>query len=394
MDPTEVTRANEGGHCHTREWIIKNVKEPQGFDMSRHSLDEVIKIGKDAIDWDNNWHAPGTKLLPNGNYHGIGFVSVYGYSAYSGNGPAALQITSDGKVRLLAKHTDGGYCGETAYCQGVADEIGMKYEDVTYRPFDDYAFELSGGGGSLGLCNNLRRWVGVARNAKWSILKAATSEYVRAGEFNTETPSRTEPAFPGKQPEDLDIWNGEIFEKANPENKVPVSSVARNWANGLLAWHWSPQVTGPIYFTCWQCYFMEVEVDPDTGKCDVKKVVVVNDVGKVINPDSCNGQQYGGTYMGIGRSNTEAIYYDPQTGIKLNDNLLGYEVPVLNDCGVIDCHLVETGQGYGAYGSVWIGESAGAIVSPLTAAAIYNAIGKWVDLPTTPNKVLKALGKA
>jgi xanthine dehydrogenase molybdenum-binding subunit len=144
-----------------------------------------------------------------------------------------------------------------------------------------------------------------------------------------------------------------------------------------------------------QCYFMEVEVDPDTGKCDVTNVVIVNDVGRVISPETCNGQQYGGCYMGIGRSNTEAVIYDPLTGVKLNDNLIGYAVAVMNDCsGPVDCHLVETGLSYGPYGSCGLGESAGATTSTLTGPAIYNAIGKYIDnFPTTPQKVLKALGK-
>jgi len=45
---------------------------------------------------------------------------------------------------------------------------------------------------------------------------------------------------------------------------------------------------------------MEVEIDPETGEIEVTHVVNVNDVGKVISPESCAGQQYGGTYMGCG----------------------------------------------------------------------------------------------
>jgi hypothetical protein len=41
-----------------------------------------------------------------------------------------------------------------------------------------------------------------------------------------------------------------------------------------------------------------------------------------------------------------------------------------------------------------MGENVGASLSGITSSAIYNAIGKWVlDFPTTPDKVLKALGK-
>ncbi|GAG10327.1 unnamed protein product, partial [marine sediment metagenome] len=110
------------------------------------------------------------------------------------------------------------------------------------------------------------------------------------------------------------------------------------------------------------------------------------------------GQQYGGAYMGVGRSNTEAIYYDPQTGRKLNDNNIGYGIALMNDirkpCDENDCHLIETSQGYGGYGVCGIGEDIGAIMTSCTPVAIYNAIGVWVeDLPTTPDKILKALGK-
>ena len=119
------------------------------------------------------------------------------------------------------------------------------------------------------------------------------------------------------------------------------------------------------------------------------------DAGKVINPEACNGQQYGGSYMGVGRSNIEAVYYDPVYGVKMNDNLIGYPIPLMKDCGPIDCHLIETGLGYTCYGMFGIGENAGASVSTLTGPAIYNAIGTRVDdYPTTPDKVLKALGKA
>jgi xanthine dehydrogenase molybdenum-binding subunit len=143
-----------------------------------------------------------------------------------------------------------------------------------------------------------------------------------------------------------------------------------------------------------QCYFTEVEVDPETGLVEVTKHVVVNDIGKAINPDAINGQQYGGSYMGIGRSNMEAIYYDPRTGVKLNDNHVGYEIPTMNDVGPIDCHILESGLGYGPYGMYGVGESSAACTTTVTAPAIYNAIGKWItDFPTTPEKVLKALGK-
>jgi CO/xanthine dehydrogenase Mo-binding subunit len=145
----------------------------------------------------------------------------------------------------------------------------------------------------------------------------------------------------------------------------------------FFAWDFPPNVDQTrMYPTARQCYFTEVEVDPETGMVEVTKHVVVNDVGKAINPDAINGQQYGGSYMGIGRSKTKAIYSDPRIGVKLNDNHIGYAILTMNDVGSIDCHILESGSGDGAYGLYGCSESGTACTTTITAPAIYNAIGK------------------
>jgi CO/xanthine dehydrogenase Mo-binding subunit len=140
---------------------------------------------------------------------------------------------------------------------------------------------------------------------------------------------------------------------------------------------------------------VEIEVDAETGEIFVVNVANVNDVGKVINRMSCEGQQYGGSIMALGRSLTEEMIYDPVTGVLLNGNLLDYKIMTLNDIGPIETKLVESGMGYGPYGLVGIGEDIGTVAMGLIAPAVYNAIGAWIDdYPITPDKVLKALGKA
>jgi CO/xanthine dehydrogenase Mo-binding subunit len=204
--------------------------------------------------------------------------------------------------------------------------------------------------------------------------------------------------FPDKKPEELDIKNGEIFEIAKPDKTIPVKTLAATFAgsfpNMLFASDYPPAVTDSMACMARQCYFIEIEVDTDTGGIDVKKLVVVNDAGKIINPEAYEGQQYGGTYMGLGRCKQEQIIWDPQSGVRLTDNLINYDIALMNDTESIECHQVETGLGYGPYGTYGIGESGGACACVLTRYAVHNAIGKWVDLKTTPEKILKALGKA
>jgi xanthine dehydrogenase molybdenum-binding subunit len=137
-----------------------------------------------------------------------------------------------------------------------------------------------------------------------------------------------------------------------------------------------------------------VEVDTETGRVDVTKVVNVNDVGKAISPESVEGQMYGGTYMGVGRALTEEMVWDPQTGVLLNRNLLDYKIATIKDCPEADTMIVETELGHGPYGTVGVGEDVATMIPALLGPAVYNAIGVWVDdFPITPDKVLKALGK-
>jgi xanthine dehydrogenase molybdenum-binding subunit len=393
MDPTEVALLNDG--CNGIPMAdMTAIKSEQGFDPSRDSLKECLEKGKAAVDWDNKWHLPGTKVLPNGNYHGMGFFwSVAWETGYLHRGGAGLRINSDGTVSLIGGSADPGTNRETTYCEVVADELGVKYEDVYFNTQEKASgFWLAMPGGSSGLIGNLKSLVRVAKKAKQLVLEYA----VKPGSEGAVAFSFPAPAlFPGKTPDELDIKDGFIFEKSNPENRAPFSALAGAYSNVLFAWDFSPNVNLEKYVMVRQCWFMEVEVDPDTGKCYIKKVTSVYDGGRVISPETFEGQQYGGTYMGVGRSNTEQVIWDPGAGIKLNDDLIQYPIPLMNDIEIgVDCLAVETGLSYGPYGTCGCSEAPAAVVSGLTRYAVHNAIGKWVDLKTTPDKILKALGKA
>ena len=69
-----------------------------------------------------------------------------------------------------------------------------------------------------------------------------------------------------------------------------------------------------------------IESFPETGEIEVTRVVNTNDVGKAISPEAVEGQQYGGSYMGIGRNLSEEYIWDPVTGVLLNGNLLDYSM--------------------------------------------------------------------
>ncbi len=85
-------------------------------------------------------------------------------------------------------------------------------------------------------------------------------------------------------------------------------------------------------------------------------------------------------------------YYDNKSGVILNTDMFEYRKPGMLDVPKLATSLVETRAGNGTYGAN--GSSHSMANTHLIICAIYNALGKWVDPPATPDKVLKALGKA
>jgi CO/xanthine dehydrogenase Mo-binding subunit len=389
IDPTKIAEINDGCEGKDMAWINENVKKAQGFDASRDSLKEVLEVGKKAIDWDRKWHLPGTKKLPNGKYHGIGCTWIEAWTHYNHSSKKiGMVLRHDGTINILARRAETGTHGTTTYPQIVADEIGMRYEDVYWASQDDSGFDAAPVGNSSGLLWNVPALARSSRKMKLQILEHAVKPIVFP-----QIGLKVNPLFPGKKPEELDLHNSEIFEKAHPDNRKPVKALAQFFSTQIFAWDSAIRNEEQKYIMTRQAYFLEVEVDPDTGEIDIKKVVIARDCGKVINPDSCDQQLYG-VYQGLGRSCNEVVYHDPRTGVKLNDNLIDYPQYTMNDIESIDIQKIETGLGYGPYGLVGLGESSACCTDALSGPAIYNAIGKYVDsFPTTPDKVLRALGK-
>jgi CO/xanthine dehydrogenase Mo-binding subunit len=411
MDPIEVQLINDGMEGHDMAWLDENVKKRYGLPL-RNSLREVIEAGKAAFDWDNKWHPPGTKKLPNGKMHGVGFYGVcswttgvtVGENLRAGSNPG-ISVAKDGTATIFFRRCDSGQSAATTYCQIVADEIGLRYEDVKIEFNEFFHFDASAPGGSSGSSVNSFGLVLGARKMKRLLLEYALKPLCEPNYAFFLAPTLTPSPFEGKTIDDLDIRDGEIFEKANPENRLPVRRVTSSHASGGF-----PSEGVPFFVSAWpdelpeveenyrlarQCCFVEVEVDTETGQVEVTKLVHPYDVGQSINPDVNDQQLYGGVYAGLGVSGTEAIYYDPQTGIKLNDNLIGYPVLTILDVGSIECPIIETHLGFSAYGLYGCSEAGKAVTAAaLLVPAVYNAIGKWIEeTPVTPDRVLKALGK-
>ncbi len=161
---------------------------------------------------------------------------------------------------------------------------------------------------------------------------------------------------------------------------------------GAIAGHSEMNVTGagPGF----GLHIVDVEVDKETGRVDVKRYTVVEDAGKAIHRLQVEGQYQGGAVQGIGWALNEEYYYG-EDGRMQNASFLDYRMPVASDVPMIGTQIVEVPNPRHPYGLRGVGEVP---VVP-TMAAIANAIGAAIgirpqSLPMSPPKLLKLMDDA
>jgi len=289
---------------------------------------------------------------------------------------AMIKCNEDGSVSLLTGVADSGQGIRTALAQIVAEELGIGVEqvhvtagDTEITPFD--------------LGNYASRTTYVAGNA----VRKATVEVKR--QLLDVAAEMLEARV-----EDLEWEGGRIAPRGSPERSLSVPQVARyaqhtKAVSIMGAASHQPPHNAPGF----QAHFAEVEVDTETGRVKVLKVVAANDVGRAINPQDCEGQIEGGVLQGIGFALGEELTFD-EAGNPINPRFSQYEVPGPDGVPEIETVLVEPNEPSGPYGAKGIGDIVVTSMPAAIANAIYNATGARVrDLPLTPERVLQALGE-
>jgi CO/xanthine dehydrogenase Mo-binding subunit len=161
---------------------------------------------------------------------------------------------------------------------------------------------------------------------------------------------------------------------------------------GAIAGHSEMNVTGagPGFGV----HIVDVEVDQELGRVDVRRYTVVEDAGKAIHRLQVEGQYQGGAVQGIGWALNEEYVYG-EDGRLQNPSFLDYRMPVASDVPMIETEIVEVPNPRHPYGLRGVGEVP---VTP-TMAAIANAIGAAIgvrprSLPMSPPKILKLIEEA
>jgi CO/xanthine dehydrogenase Mo-binding subunit len=351
-----------------RRWVYREGDTTPTGQVLRESVGgiEVLEAAAEASDFDRAGARTRRAREAAGNgartARGIGLALAWHGAGFTGSGEvklasvASIELTDEGRIRILTASTEMGQGTKTIFPQLVADQLGVEYDEVEVAPQDTSIVPDSG----PTVASRTAMVVGGL------LIKAADRLRLRVE-------AQTGRSF------------AESYRVAGPmridEQFVPYPGVTFD----------DKTYTGDAY-PCfgWACAVASVEVDLDTGEVAVSDLVSADDVGHAIHPLLAEGQVEGGTLQAVGYASIEEIKLID--GRYLNDRLATYLIPTALDAPRIRSILVEKPYSGAPHGAKGVGELPMDVAAPAVIAAIHDATGAWIhDLPATPERVLAAL---
>ena len=138
----------------------------------------------------------------------------------------------------------------------------------------------------------------------------------------------------------------------------------------------------------------EVEVDTETGKVTLRRIVTCDDAGRILNPLIVEGQRHGGIAQGVGQALFEHMMYD-EDGNPQTSNFADYAFGSAAEFPSFDLVPLETPSPVNPLGAKGIGESGAIGGTPAVQSAVIDALSPFgvthLDMPYTAERVWRAV---
>jgi CO/xanthine dehydrogenase Mo-binding subunit len=304
---------------------------------------------------------------------GIGFAAFLHGSGFTGSGErylnslAAMDVTAEGKARVLVSSTEFGQGTNTILCQIAAETLGVDFDAVEMGPPDTSVVPNTGPTVASRTSMVVGKLVHTAAVGlkKTLVASGLLHEGYSTGEFVTA--ARTYVAE-----------HGALRSESRYEAPPNV--------------HWDDQLyRGEAYAAyAWAVYVAEVTVDQTTWGVTVDDFVAVQEVGRVLNPVLATGQIEGGVAQGIGWALYEKVMWN--RGRMGNNQMTNYIIPTSQDIPPIRVFFEERPFGHGAYGAKGIGELPMDGPAPAILNAIAHATGRQFNsVPLLPEDIFREM---
>jgi len=293
-----------------------------------------------------------------------------------------VEITPDGGAIVYSGSFSHGQGHETTFAMIVSEQLGLPIEKITVVQGD--TDRVAKGTGTFG--SKSTQIGGTAgRLAASEVVERAkqlTADYLEASEADIV----------------LDAALGRLHVAGSPERGLSWEELAERAAadqrlGELKAEH---EFQAPPTFP-FGVHVAAVEVDVETGRVELQRLVAVDDAGTLINPLIAEGQVHGGVATGVAQALYEHFVYDDE-GTPLTTTFVGYGFPSSADLPLWEAVEMKTPTPLNALGAKGIGESGTIGSTPAVHSAVLDALAPYgvrhVDLPCNGENVWRALREA
>ena len=340
------------------------------------------------------------ELRARGIHRGIGIAcfikgTAPGPLGYYGTGgaPVSLQdacvirLEPNGGILCAVGVTEQGQGTDTIMAQIAAATLGVDMEDVRVISGDTDATPF--GGGTFG-----SRAAAIGGEAVRLAAADLRREILEIAGVLLQADAAA-----------LDVVGGAVVDKESGARRLPLAEIGRigHFQLGELPKSIQPvlshtrrfRLADDLYIFTNGVHGAYVEVDIETGFVRLLKMWVVEDCGRVINPQLADEQVRGGCVQGIGGALYEHCLYD-SAGQLTNGTLADYLIPMAAEMPDIDVTHVETPTSASGLGAKGVGESGTGAAPAVVMNAINDALlpfnARVTTHPMTPEVILTALG--
>jgi len=374
MDPTEVRRVNlmpafdrervtlAGAHYDTGDYpgALDRVLAAAGYQDLRREQAQRRERG-DVVQL------------------GIGisvYVEITGPAMEAG-GPrenATVEVNPDGTATVLTGTSPHGQGHATAWAMLVSEELGIPVDRITVLHGDTDL--VPAGGGTAG-SRSLQQGGAAVQQAARELVEVARR---RAAELLEAEPDDVV----------VDTARRGVAVRGAPHAWLSFADLA---GREPLAVHTVFQAPGPTF--PFGAHVAVVDVDTESGRVVLRRLVAVDDAGTVLNPLLAEGQRHGGLAQGAAQALFEEVVYDPD-GNPQTSTLATYPFLSATELPAFELVDMATPTPHNPLGAKGIGESGTIGSTPAIQNAVVDALShlgvRHIDLPATPQRVWEALG--
>ena len=293
-----------------------------------------------------------------------------------------VEVAADGTATVRTGSLSTGQGHETAFPQIVAARLGLPIESISFLKGDTDKIEKG-----MGTYGSKSTQIGAAA-AQGAADKVIEQARALAAEYLEASPDDIQ----------LDTGSGRFHVAGDPGSGLAWAEIAERADSGgkLAELKASHEFGAPPTFP-FGCHVAVVEVDVETGKVELLRLVAVDDAGTIINHMVFEGQVHGGVATGVSQALYEQFIYD-EDGTPQTTTFVNYAFPSAADMPSWETVEQETPTSANPLGAKGVGESGTMGSTPAVQSAVVDALTPYgvrhVELPVNGENVWRAIREA